>query len=103
MWPFTQWGLDILRPVPVALGQRKQILMACDYFTKWVKAKALSQVTAKHVRRFIYNNIIVRFGVPHTLIIDNGKQFNCESVLAFCVMYGITHKYVLVSFPQANG
>ena len=63
----------------------------------------MSQVTVKHVRRFIYNNIIVRFGVPHTLIMDNSKQFNCESVWAFCAAYGITSKYVSVSHPQANG
>ena len=72
-WPFTQWGLDVLGPLPVASGQRKQILMGCDYFTKWVEAEALSQVTGKRVRGFIYNNIIVRFGVPHTLVMDNGK------------------------------
>ena len=54
--------------------------MACKYFTKWVEAEALSQVTVKYVRGFIYNNIIVRFGVPHTLNMDNGKQFNYKSV-----------------------
>ena len=54
--------------------------MAYDYFTKWVEVEALSQVTAKQVLSFIYNNIIIRFKVPHTLIMDNGKQFNYESV-----------------------
>ena len=87
----------------MASRQRKQILMGCNYFTKWVEAKALSQVTVKHVRGFIYNNIIVKFGVPNTLIMDNGKLFNRESVQAFCAAYGITLKYVSVSHPQANG
>ena len=39
----------------------------------------------------------------HTLIMDNGKQFNCESVRGFCAAYGTIPKYVLVSHPEANG
>ena len=77
--------------------------MVCNYFTKWVEAEALSQVIVKHVRGFMYNNIIVKFGVPHTLIMDNRKQFNYESMQAFCATYSIMPKCVSISYPQANG
>ena len=43
-WPFTQWGLDILGPFPRAMGIRRFILVAVDYFTKWAKAEALANI-----------------------------------------------------------
>ena len=53
-------------------GKKRNITVACDYFTKWVEAEAVAEVTEKKVRGFLYNNILSRFGVPHTLVMDNG-------------------------------
>ena len=82
-WPFALWGLDFLEPFPTSNGQRKSIPVACDYFTKWVEAETVSNVTERNVQSFIYNNILVRFEVPHSLIMDNGWQFNCKGVKNF--------------------
>ena len=38
-WPFAQWGLDILGPFPQATGNRRFVLVAVDYFTKWQRPK----------------------------------------------------------------
>ena len=43
-WPFAQWGLDILGPVPWVTGNRRFVLVAIDYFTKWAEADALVNI-----------------------------------------------------------
>ena len=77
--------------------------MACDYFTKWVEAEAVAKVTERNIQAFVYNNILVRFGVPHSLVMDNGKQFDCKGMREFCSRYGISPCYTSVAHPQANG
>ena len=71
-WPFAQWGMDILGPFPVASGQRKFLLVAIDYFTEWVEAEPLAKITKAKVQDFIWKSIVCRFGLPRTLITDNG-------------------------------
>ena len=44
-WPFQQWGLDILGPLPIGKGQCKFIIVVVDYFTKWVEAEPLATIT----------------------------------------------------------
>ncbi|KAL0439108.1 UNVERIFIED_CONTAM: hypothetical protein Slati_2393800 [Sesamum latifolium] len=51
--PFTQWGMDIVGPFPLAAGQRKFLLVAIDYFTKWVEAEPLARITEGEVMKFI--------------------------------------------------
>ena len=102
-WPFAQWGLDIVGPLKQSTGQKKNIIVACDYFTKWVKAEAVTEVTEKRVRGFLYNNILCRFGVPHTLVMDNDTQFNCKGIWDFCAKYGIKPCYASVAYLQSNG
>ena len=63
-WPFLVWGKDLIgRIAPKALNGHKYILVAIDYFTKWVEVASYSVLKAKHVAQFIHNNIIYRFGV----------------------------------------
>ncbi|XP_022032326.1 uncharacterized protein LOC110933410 [Helianthus annuus] len=54
-WSFQQWGIDMVSPFLEALGAVKFIIVAVDYFAKWVEAKALASTTAMVVRRFIWN------------------------------------------------
>ena len=75
-WPFSQWGIDIVSSLPIGKGQVKFLLAAIDYFTKWVEAKALATITEAKIRSFVWKNIICRFGIPMTIISDNGRQFN---------------------------
>ncbi|KAL0386487.1 UNVERIFIED_CONTAM: hypothetical protein Slati_4546100 [Sesamum latifolium] len=44
-YPFRQWGIDIVGPFPLAAGQRKFLLVAVDYFTKWVEVEPLARIT----------------------------------------------------------
>ncbi|GKB00691.1 reverse transcriptase domain-containing protein [Tanacetum coccineum] len=71
-WPFYQWGVDILGPLPQATGRVKFVIVAIDYFTKWIEAKPLARITGKEVIRFVLDNKICRFGLPKIIVTDNG-------------------------------
>ena len=47
------------------------LLVVIDYFTKWVKAEALSTITEVKIQNFVWKNIVCRFGIPQTIILDN--------------------------------
>ena len=51
--PFAQWGIDIVGPLPTALAQKKLLLVATNYFSKWIEVKAFSSIKDKDVTRFI--------------------------------------------------
>ena len=57
-WPFSQWGIDIVSPLPQGKGQIKFLLVAIDYFTKWVEAEALATITEARIQSFIWKNVI---------------------------------------------
>ncbi|KAL0455876.1 UNVERIFIED_CONTAM: hypothetical protein Slati_0926800 [Sesamum latifolium] len=61
---FAQWAMDIVGPLPLAPGQRKVLLVAIDYFTKWVETEPIACITKEEVIKFIWKNIICRFGLP---------------------------------------
>ncbi|XP_073305778.1 uncharacterized protein [Primulina huaijiensis] len=73
--PFDQWGMDIVGPFPIARAQKKFLLVAVDYFSKWVEAEPLSKITKEEVMKFLWKSIVCRFGIPRRLISDNGRQF----------------------------
>lgn len=55
------------RAIPLVSGQRKFLIVAIDYFTKWMEAEPLASITDMQVQAFILTNIITRFGVPGDL------------------------------------
>jgi hypothetical protein len=74
-WPFHTWGLNLFGPFDVALGQLKHLLVAVDYFTKWIEAEPSSTVTLTRAQNFVFRTIICRFGIPAAMATDNGTQF----------------------------
>ncbi|GJW19942.1 reverse transcriptase domain-containing protein [Tanacetum coccineum] len=74
-WPFYKWGIDIAGPFPEGQGKVKFLIVAIDYFTKWIEAKAVATITGNQVKKFVWDNIVCRFGLPGEIISDNGKQF----------------------------
>ena len=102
-WPFQQWGLDILGPLPMGKGQCKFIIVAVDYFTKWAEAEPLATITEQKIRNFVWRAIICRFGVPRALVSDNGKQFDNAKFRDFCAEFGIKNYYSSPAHPQSNG
>ena len=102
-WPFAQWGIDIVGPLPLGKSQVKFLLVAIDYFTKWVEAEALATITEARIQNFVWKNIICKFGIPLTIISDNGRQFDSQGCSDFCSGLGIKNQYSSPGHPQANG
>ena len=69
------------------------MLVAVDYFTKWVKVEALVNIWDVDVKKFVWKNIITRFRVPDSLISDNELQFDSKAFWTFCSDLCIKNKY----------
>ena len=102
-WPFTQWGIDIVGPLPRGKRQVKFLVIAIDYFTKWVEAEALSTITKAKIQSFVWKNIICRFGIPWTIVLDNGQQFDSQGFKDFYSSLGIKNQFSSPGHPQTNG
>ena len=100
--PFAQWGLDIIKHLPKAAGNKRYLLVGIDYFTKWVEAEPLANIRDVDAKRFMWKNIVTRFGVPHTFISDNGLQFDNKAFQRYCCDLRITNRYSTQIYPQGN-
>ena len=103
LWPFAQWGLDIMGSFLTAIRQLKFLVVGVDYFTKWVEAESLATITEKSIHAFVWINIICRYGIPKVLVSDNGKQFDNCAFRGFCSELDIKNHYSSLAHPQANG
>ena len=90
-------------PFPKAVGNKKYLLICTNYFTKWVEAEPLANIRDVDVKRFIWNDIDTRFGVPNVLISDNDLQFDSKSFRKYCSDFGIKNRYFTLAYPQRNG
>ena len=72
LWPFVQWKIDIMGPLPQGKKQVKFMVVAIDHFTKWVEAEALATITEAKIQNFVWKNIVCSFKIPRTIILDNG-------------------------------
>ena len=79
MWPFARWGLDIIGPFPAARGNLRFAFVAIEYFSRWVEAEPVAKITAVAAQRFVWKNIVCRYGVPRDIVTDNGTQFDSEA------------------------
>ncbi|RVW82767.1 hypothetical protein CK203_046960 [Vitis vinifera] len=76
-WPFAQWGMDIVGPLLAAPAQKKFLLVATDYFSKWVEAEAYANIKDKYVTNIAFRN--------------------------FCSELNIRNSYSTPRYPQSNG
>ena len=92
-WPFTQWDIDIVGPLPTAPAQNKQLLVATNYFNKWIEAEAFASIKGKEVVQFIWKNIVCRFRIPQSIVTNNGPQFDNRVYKNFCSELKIKNLY----------
>nr|GEV85048.1 reverse transcriptase domain-containing protein [Tanacetum cinerariifolium] len=94
---------QIHRPFPEGPGKVKFFIVVMDYFTKWIEAKAVATITGGQVKKFVWDNIVCRFGIPGKIISDNGKQFSENPFKDWCDKLNITQRFASVKHPQSNG
>ncbi|GJY21927.1 reverse transcriptase domain-containing protein [Tanacetum coccineum] len=86
---FDLWGIDFMGPFPSSRGN-KYILVAVDYLSKWVEAKALPTNDARVVCKFL-KNLFARFGTPRAIISDRGTHFCNDQFAKVMAKVGVTH------------
>ncbi|GJV28911.1 reverse transcriptase domain-containing protein [Tanacetum coccineum] len=98
---FDMWGIDFMGPFPSSRGN-KYILVAVDYLSKWVEAKALPTNDARVVCKFL-KSLFARFGTPRAIISDRGTHFCNDQFAKVMLKYGVTHRLSTAYHPQTSG
>ena len=73
------------------------VTVAVNYFTKWVKTETLASITQANIKEFVCKNIVCRYGVPRTIISDNGTQFDSDEFKELCDDVQIKKVFSLVA------
>ena len=84
---------------PHSFGEPPMAYCGMDYFTKWEEAELLTHITDADSKKFVWKNVITRFGIPRVLMSDNGTQFD----KTFYEQYGIRNHFSTPAYAQGNG
>ncbi|GKB24457.1 reverse transcriptase domain-containing protein [Tanacetum coccineum] len=84
-------------------GRFKFLIVAIDYFTKWIESKPVATITGAQIKKFVWDNIVCRFGLLGEIISDNGKQFRDNLFKDWYKKLCIRQCFASVKHPQANG
>nr|GEY12446.1 reverse transcriptase domain-containing protein [Tanacetum cinerariifolium] len=98
---FDVWGIDFMGPFPSSQGNR-YILVAVDYLSKWVEAKALLTNDARVVVKFL-KSLFARFGTPRAIISDRGTYFCNDKFSIVMSEYGVTRRLATAYHLQTSG
>jgi hypothetical protein len=93
----------LLGPLPPAQGNLKYVVVAVEYFSKWIELKPLAIITLVTVHKFFWQNIVYRFSVPKAITVDNGTQFDAEAFKDFWDRIGTKIQFASVRHPESNG
>jgi hypothetical protein len=101
--PFTKCSIDFMTCHPHSAGGHGYIIVAVDYFTKWVEAMPTFDNTGKTATLFIFNHVIACFGVPQAIVTDHGSHFRNFMMSELTEKLGLRHDNSMPYYPQANG
>lgn len=100
--PFQHVYMDFLGPYPRSKIGNTFIIIALDQLTKFVIIHAIKKATSELAIKFLHDQILCTYGVPETILTDNGKQFTSSSFAKLVTSYGIKHLRTAVYAPQSN-
>ncbi|KAK1606280.1 hypothetical protein QYE76_029953 [Lolium multiflorum] len=102
-WPFAVWGLDMVGKLKKSSpGGHEYLLVAIDKFSKWIEAKPVRKADGATALKFVCS-LVTRFGIPHSIITDNGTNFAQGELKDYCDEVGIRLDLASVAHPQSNG
>ncbi|KAI5348037.1 hypothetical protein L3X38_000924 [Prunus dulcis] len=103
-WPFRGWAMDLIGKIyPASSQQHCFIIVATDYFTKWVEAKPIKTTTSQEIITFIEQQIIQRFGIPESITTDRGSSFISRDMLNMAEAFKFKLLQSTPYYAQANG
>ena len=98
------WRMDVTEPIePKASNGHRFILVAIDYFTKWVEVASYKSVTKQAVVKFIRKGIICWYGLPECIITNNAKNLNSKLMEDLCDQFKIKHSNSTPYCLKTNG
>ena len=102
---FAKWGIDFVGPInpPAYRTKAQYIIVATDYLTKWVEAKATQKNDARTTACFLYEYVFTRYGLPIEIVSDRGTHFINEVIHYLLDEFMVIHKKSTPYHPQANG
>jgi hypothetical protein len=101
--PFEKWGIDLMTCHPHLARGHGYIIVAIDYFTKWVEAMPTFDNTGNTVALFLFNHVIAHFNVPQAIVTDHGSHFRNFMMFELMEKLGLRHDNSTPYYPQANG
>nr|GEV36678.1 reverse transcriptase domain-containing protein [Tanacetum cinerariifolium] len=96
-------GIDIAGPFLKGPGKVKFLIVAIDYFTKWIEAKPVATIKGNQIKKFVWDNIVCIFGLPGEIISDTEKEFRDNLFKDWCEKLCVRQCFASVKHPQANG
>jgi hypothetical protein len=103
-WTLRGWAIDLIRQIyPPSSKGHKFILVATDYFTKWVEAIPIKNVTSGNMIDFVKEHIVYWFGIPQTITTNQGSQFTSREFEEYANSLGIKLLNSSLYYAQANG
>jgi IS30 family transposase len=99
----ARWRIDIIGKLPAAQENLQYAVVAVEHFAKWIKAKPVTNMSSFTMKKFLWQNIICRFGVPSHITIDNGTQFDSQNFREYCESLGIQLCFASVKHSHSNG
>lgn len=100
--PFQRFYIDLLGPYPRSKSGHIGLLIVLDHMSKFHWLCPLRKFTSAAIQDFLLRHIFHVYGVPETIVSDNGSQFKANDLNAFFTNYGINHIYTALYSPQAN-
>lgn len=101
--PMERVALDVMGPLNETERKNCYVLVIQDYFTKWVEAFPLPNEKAETVAEVLASEWVCRFGAPHTLHSDQGRNFESEVFQRMCSLFGIEKTHTTPFRPQSDG
>ncbi|KZR97561.1 Uncharacterized protein APZ42_007487, partial [Daphnia magna] len=101
--PFSLMGIDHVGPFKLTTRGNRYILVAVDYFSKWVIAKPVPDTSAIFIRDFIHQEVICHHGYPDRIISDRGSTLASSYLEEELAHWNIRHSFASAQYPQSNG
>ena len=102
---FEIWAIDFIGPFPIPAKRSgaRYIITAVEYVTKWAEAEPVATCSSEIAVKFIYENIITRFGCPLILITNQGTHFINKTIKTLTDQLQIDHRQSTTYHPRLNG
>jgi hypothetical protein len=97
--PFTKWRIDFTTCHPTLVRGHCYIIVAVDYFTKWVKAMPTFNNYGETSTLFIFNQIVARFGIPKEIVADHGSHFQNKMMTELTSNIGLMKEHSSPYYP----